>query len=431
MFLTGAASVDITPPLGGYLAGHFKSRASVGIHDPLTAAALVVCDGREKLAIVGCDLIAMDPAVSARTRELVAANVGIPPDNVILWATHTHAGPMMSPGGKDPRDEDYIALLPPRLAGVIAEADSRLAQGDLRVVVGSETGIAFNRRYLMRDGTTRTNPGVGNPDVVRSAGPIDPDVGCLFAGPAQCPTAILVNFACHLDVLGNGNHLISADYPYYLRQTLASAGFPGATVLFGNGCCGNINHINVFAQTRQGGFDHCRKMGQSLAGEVLKCMVGPEPVGGEDARVSARRLAVELEYRAFTPEEIEECRRVAADPEIGDTDFRKLNARNRLRRVEQGVTGYPTEIQAFRIGDLAVVGIPAEYFVEFGLRIKEQSPARWTSIVELANDCVGYVPTVEGFQQGAYEGQSARFVESTGPRMAELAVTLLQDLWAR
>lgn len=430
MYSTGAAIVDITPPLGGYLAGHFVSRASVGIHDPLLAAAMVISNGREKVAMIGCDLIAMDPAVCARTRELVRANTGIPADNVMVWATHTHAGPIMMPGGKDRRDEGWICTLPERLAGAVAEAHSRLAEGDLRVAVGRETTIAFNRRYLMRDGTTRTNPGVGNPDVVRSDGPTDPDVGCLFAGPATAPSAILVNFACHLDVLGNGNHLISADYPYFMRETLAKAGFSGATVLFANGCCGNINHINVFAQTRQGGFEHCRKMGQILAGEVLKCMVAPDSITSGEPVVGARREILELEYRPFTEKEIAGLRRIVADPEIAETDFRKINARGRLGRVEQGVTSQSTELQAFRVGDLAIVGIPAEYFVEYGLQIKAQSPARWTFLVELANDCVGYVPTVEGFRQGAYEGQSARFVEDTGPRMAAVTNTLLQDLWA-
>jgi len=428
MLRAGAASIDITPPIGAYLAGHFNSRQSTGIHDPLTATALVISGDGGQVALVGCDLIAMDPGVAARTRELIQEQTGIGAESVMIWATHTHAGPMMLPGGRDSRDEQYIALLAHKLAGGVKMAQDRMADSELSVAVGHEDGIAFNRRYRMRDGSTATNPGVGNPDVVEVAGPIDPDVGCLFVRRGGATRAVLVNYACHLDVLGNGNHLISADYPYYLRRTLAQVGLSDAVVLFGNGCCGNINHVNVFASERQGGFEHCEKMGRVLAGEALKCLKDPAPV--DSCTVAARRARIELPLRAFSAEELSKFRAIAADDAISATDFRKLNARGKLRLAETGATSHTTEVQALRIGGLAIVGIPAEYFVEFGLSIKGRSPAEATFIIELANDCVGYVPTEEGFEQGAYEGQSARFAKNTGAVLLDGALGLLQELYS-
>jgi len=180
MFLTGTSQVDITPPLGGYLQGHFVPRQSIGIHDPLLATALVVSDGETEVAMVDCDLIAMDLGVANNARELIAADTGIPGDNVIVWATHTHAGPIMSAGARDPRDDEYMEILARKIAGSVKMARERMVESEIHVAVGREEGIAFNRRYRMRDGSTATNPGVGNPDVVAVAGPIDPDVGCLF-----------------------------------------------------------------------------------------------------------------------------------------------------------------------------------------------------------------------------------------------------------
>lgn len=263
--------------------------------------------------------------------------------------------------------------------------------------------------------------------MIASAGPIDPDVGCLYVSGEEGMASLLVSFACHLDVLGSGNHLISADYPYYMRETFKAAGLCGADVLFANGCCGNLNHIDVFAQERQGGFDHAEKMGRVLAGEVLKGLVSPDGIEGP---VGFRRLDVELAYRPFSEQELAGFRAILEDDAIGATDFRKINARGKLAMAERGQATQTTEIQAFRVGELALVGIPAEYFVEFGLRIKHESPARWTFVVELANDCVGYVPTEEGFAQGAYEGQSARFAADTGALLADKAGRLLQELWA-
>jgi len=212
-----------------------------------------------------------------------------------------------------------------------------------------------------------------------------------------------------------------------MRRTLAAAGFGEADVLFGNGCCGNINHVNVFAKARQGGFDHCEKMGRALAGEVLKCLVDPADIGA--VTVGARRVDVDLPLRESSEEELDGFRAIVADESIGDTDFRKINARGKLRLSESGVSSQTTEVQVFRLGDLAMVGIPAEYFVEFGLEIKAKSPAAWTFMVELANDCVGYVPTEDGFTQGAYEGQSARFAKETGALLAETSLNLLQEMW--
>ena len=121
-----------------------------------------------------------------------------------------------------------------------------------------------------------------------------------------------------------------------------------------------------------------------------------------------------------------EFRRLLADDRIPERAYPKIRARTHLQLHAQGRASAPVEVQVLRIGDLALCGIPAEYFVEYGLQLRQRSPARHTFVVELANDCIGYVPTPEAFDEGGYEGTSARFTRETGQVLADAALELLQ-----
>ena len=141
-------------------------------------------------------------------------------------------------------------------------------------------------------------------------------------------SAVLVNFACHLDVLGNGNFLIAADYPYYLRETLQAAYGKSLVIPFANGPCGNINHINVFANRRQGGYDLARMMGMMLAGEVLK--IEPTATPLTVTALSGRSQMLDLPRRPYSEAELAEFRATLADDRIAETAYPKVRARTHL-----------------------------------------------------------------------------------------------------
>lgn len=421
----GFAALDITPPLGVALAGHFNYRASTGVHDPLTAQVLVLELGDARLALVGTDLLGVTAEVTAAVRERVQATIGLPPEHLMLWATHTHAGPSLTGGERAPRDEDYASELVARLAGGVVAAARQLAPATLRVAWGQEHRVSHNRRYRLKDGSVRTNPGVGNPEIRHVDGPRDPAVGALFVDTADGLGAVLVNFACHLDVLGNGNFLYSADYPYYLRETLQAAYGKRLVLPFANGACGNINHINVFANRRQGGYDLARMMGMMLAGEVLKVEPAAVPLTVDTLGGACRVL--DLPRRPYSEAELAEFRATLADDRIGETAYPKVRARTHLALHARGEATTPVEVQALQVGQLGLLGIPGEYFVEYGLQLRAQSPLAHTFVVELANDCIGYLPTPEAFDEGGYEGTSARFTRDTGPLLADAVLELLRS----
>lgn len=419
----GFGALDITPPLGVFLAGHFNARQANGIHDPLTAQIIVLELGEQRLAFVGCDLVGVPAELTAMVRAQVQEAIGLAPDALMLWATHTHAGPVMNEGAGEPRDEEYFQLLAHKLAAGVVEAAESLRPVTLRIAWGREDRISHNRRYRLKDGSIRTNPGVGNPEVQAVDGPKDPAVGALFLSDVDGLQAVLVNFACHLDVLGNGNFLFSADYPYYLREMLQAAYGRKLVIPFANGPCGNLNHIDVFAGKRQGGYDHARMMGMMLGGEVLKIEGRAQAL--EPVALWARSRVLELPRRPYTEAEVAEFRTLLANDKIAERAYPKIRARTHLAQHEAGRAVAPVEIQAMKVGDLALIAVAAEYFVEYGLQLREQSPTAHTFVVELANDSIGYVPTPKAFDEGGYEGTSARFTRETGPLMAEAVLELL------
>jgi hypothetical protein len=90
-----------------------------------------------------------------------------------------------------------------------------------------------------------------------------------------------------------------------------------------------------------------------------------------------------------------------------------------------------TWVQALRIGDLALVGVPGELLVELGLDIKARSPFAQTMVMYLANDSIGYIPGRSAFEGGGYEAHGSGLRVGEGERIADTAVTLLQGLYDR
>lgn len=425
MFRAGFGRADITPPLGTHLAGHFRHRPARGIHDPLLVTAAVVESGEERVAAVSCDLLGVTAELVGRARDLIHQQVGLEAERVLVAATHTHAGPEVR-GERPGIDERYVDLLVEKAATAVVLAVRDLAPAELVFSRGRESRISFNRRYVMRDGSVKTNPGVGNPDIVRAAGPIDPDVLALWVMRGGRPVGVIVNFACHLDVLGSRNELISADVPHLLRQCLSAALAGPVAVVYLNGCCGDINHINVHGKAGQGGYEHSRMMGKVLAGELLRSLDGARRV--EDETIGACRRAVGTRWRRWPEDEVAKARETVADPSINRESWPYYRALRILHVAEHDGGRRELEVQALRAGDVAIVGLPGEVFCQIGLDIKSGASMRDVMVAELANDNPGYIPTAAAFDEGGYEVDSAGCAPETGDLLAEAAVELVSEL---
>ncbi|MHC4741829.1 MAG: neutral/alkaline non-lysosomal ceramidase N-terminal domain-containing protein [Planctomycetota bacterium] len=434
----GVAVVDITPPLGYRMSGYFRERLNTGTSNPLKAKAIVLRQGGESAAMVFCDIIGISPEVSARTRKSAKAKTGIPSENILITATHSHTGPLyfgalrkylhdkaVAEHGSDPAEKiDYTSELTAKLIDVISRADKAAKRVRLRAGTARQEGLSFNRRFHMKDGSVRFNPGVLNPNIVKVAGPIDPEVGIvsfLHRG-GEKPVAAMVNFALHLDTVGGS--MYAADYPFYVEQTLQEKYGEDFVLLFGTGTCGDLNHIDVTKKERLRTDYIGTTLGETVVSEAEKLKAVAK------LALAVRREIVEVPLQQYGPEDIAWARESIKKVGTRELSFLDQVKAYKILAVEmRGGDSIGLEVQVFRLsGDVAIVGLPGEVFADLGLAIKRASPFETTLVVQLCHDAPGYIPTKKAFSEGSYETVNSRIAPGGGEKMAEAAIRLLNAL---
>jgi hypothetical protein len=433
-FELGLAEVDITSPVGYRLDGNFSERLATGQRDPLKAKALVFRQGPTWAAIVATDLLGMPQSMSSEVRALAAARTGIPAANIAITATHTHTGPMFAGErarvfsaqaaakfGKDPLAAvKYPETLTAKLVEVIVAAHAQVSPATMTFARTEEDRVSFNRRFHMKDGTVRFNPGVQNPEIVRVAGPIDPDLPFVLFSKQNKPVGSLTVFALHLDTTGGTEY--SADYPGHLASELRREFGEGFLSVFGTGTCGDINHIDVTGERRYTAPLIGRQLGVSLLATRAR-----QPLADPSLAVLSTRLALPL--RRVTAEQA-----AAAQARLGDVGrsgvpfLTQVEIVTTLDLARRGST-LEADVQVIRLHpDVAVVLLPGEVFVELGLAIKRASPFRHTLVIELSNDNPAYIPTEKAFREGSYETVNSRIEPGGGEKLVDAAVELLTRL---
>ncbi len=437
----GAAEVDVTPPVGYRMAGYFNERISTGVHDPLQAKAIVMQQGRVTFALVFCDMVGVTLDITSKARSLASKQTGIPVRNIVICATHSHTGPLydgalrdyfhktaVEKSGTDPQEKvDYPTFLVEQWIKVIAAAKANLRPAELEAGIAKQDGLSFNRRFWMKNGKVVFNPGRLNPEIVAPAGPIDPDVGILLArrmGAAE-PFAGMTVFAVHSDTVGGT--LFSADYEYFLQQTLRGTFGPNFISAFGLGTCGDLNHINVKEADTAKGFERAEHIGSTLGQTVVAASKSLTPIA--KPQFDSLSTTIRVPLKDVTPEQVTGARAVV--DRLGDTNIDFLTKVEAVRFMDLAQLGadWPMEVQVFRLdADTAIVCLPCEIFVELGLQIKQASPFKKTFVVEICNDRPSYVPTQKAFGEGSYEVTNARVKPGAGEMLVNTAVSLLKEL---
>jgi hypothetical protein len=229
---------------------------------------------------------------------------------------------------------------------------------------------------------------------------VDPDVGVLAVWhPGGRLLGCVVNYACHGTTAPGG---ISADWVYYLEQTIRASAGREAIVVFLNGACGDVTQVdNRSTSQRESGEKFARIVGTRVGAEVLKVLATAEK--GRSARTTALRETLTVERRRPSPASVKEARATVRDClRTGDTAADWVFAKERLI-LDHLVRQEPSaqvEVQALQVGPAVFLANPAEYFCALGRRIKAESPFPLTCVVELANGAAGYVPDREAFGPG-------------------------------
>ena len=448
----GFAAADITPPIGSEKPGGFSKAFNLTIHDPLLATAAVISDGDTTVALVGLDNLSVKRSVVQAARAMVEEKTGIPGDSVMVGASHTHMGgpcqgalpgDFLREGAFDPEfcedlaqnhatapDPAYLDEVARQIATAVILADQRKQEALLAVGRGEEATVAHNRRFVMADGTQMTHPGKGNPDIVRPAGPVDPEVGVLSAWSTDGEfLGAVVNFTCHGTVFSGG---MSADWPHFMRETVTGALNPDAHVVFLNGACGDITQVdNLSMQESEFGPKWSQRVGRKVGAEALKVMADAEP--GELTPVAATQTTFPIMTREVSEERFQEGLALVKSDAPRDSEWQFARDVVLLHEQNKWEPEATCEVQAIQVGPAAYVANGAEYFCQFGLNIKARSSFPYTWIVELANGCVGYVPTPDamGPQGGGYEPRlalSSKLVPEAGQMIEDASVELLDSL---
>jgi len=456
----GFYETDITPALGMERPGDYMKAFVRRFHDPLKVRAAVISDGTEKVALVGvdtCSLVSVGKIIEVR--KGIEDRCGIRADHVLIAASHTHAGgPFEGALREDVEgapelvkdlmlnrsvaaDPLYANWVMAQIRTTVCEADARLQEAVLSVGSGCESAAVANRRYRMKNGRTYTNPGRGNPDVLGPAGPVDPEVGVLSAWTLDGRLlGCITNFACHGTTFAYGAGT-SADWIANLEHTVKSAMSPQAVVVFLNGGCGDVCQSSEAPKPPPGAPLYesqetvSRFVGTRVGAEALKVMVTAQR--GELGPVAAATTMLTLQRRKPDPERVERSRRLVAEGiRTGQTSTTDWIFAKEIAILDYLMSREPTvevEVQAVQMGPAVFLANPAEYFCQLGLDIKAASPFPFTYIVELANGCVGYVPTEEAFSStgGGYETVLTSYSNleiAAGTRIAEASISLAKRL---
>lgn len=426
--LVGTYEADTTPRLGTHLIGGYGPRLAVNIKDPLHAKAVVIKSGDTLAALVTVDLCMIERAEVDAAKQRLQERLGIPPENVLISATHTHTGPAAVGILAVDKDPWYCATLPEKIADAVECATHRLQACEMVYGEGTVNQV-FNRRWHMQDGSVKMNPGHQNPDMVRPAGPVDETIAVLgFRCPETArPLAIYVNYPLHYVGSSPGNH-VSADYFGRVDQNLRRMlGVPVA--LLSNGTTGDVNNCDFTNPAPQ----HKMADGQAIkvAGIVASAAAR---LFYESPVMADQTLKGALEELPWQPQAPEAAQLAADEITVADMDrlhpsTAQVMAFERLK-LSRMAPAQKTWVQALRVGSVAYVGLPGEIFVEYGLAIKRQSPLT-TNCVELANDWIAYVPTVHAYDEGGYEtwiGTACKVRSEFGPAMAQAALRLLEQI---
>jgi hypothetical protein len=438
----GVARENITPPVGMRLCGTFEERLATGVHDSLYVRAFVFQQGETKIAIAGCDLAMVFPEICDSVRARIK-KLGFSSTHVLIHGSETHNGPdyygefrdvfhekAVAEKGKDPAEPiDYNRLLIEKISNAIRRASNLSMPAEIYFSSGKCSGIAFNRRFRMKDGSVGWNPGKMNPGIVEPLGPVDEFVPVLsvYQGDRKVPAAVITGYAMHLAILDDT--LYGADYPYYLEQKLKNEISPELFTHFLQSPCCEVNHINVHTSEPQKGRPWAKVVGETLADSVLGILEKPMTPLDPDLKVKSIYMSIDLQE--YTSRETETQREIWHSPKRINMHFLDVVYAGKVAAITDRHNGGPVRclLQAFQIDNQTVIlGLPSEVSVELGLFIKEHSPYKNTMIVQLSNDWFGYIPTKKIFNEGHYEAVVAKIRPGEGERMAHTAVEMLNKL---
>lgn len=387
--MVGAAIRDITPnPLLPVSGGVGIPKPADVQHGNLTVRAMVFVRGDEKVAIVGVDNLGWPAILGDESRKRIPR---IPPENILIGATHTHSAPdaygFPDENGQPSSDQEYLAYCIQQIADAVNDALDRIQPAHLKIAVGEAEGqIAYN--YYA--------PALYDPrcGVIQAIGSQDHRV-----------IATLVNYAIHPEVIGPKQGILSPDMcgPLYDRIEERT----GGVAIFMNGAQGGM----VTADNRRSEgqevqtWEECQRIGTLLADEALRIVDSSEPQVNPDLKINTTRITFPV-----------------TSPLMKQImDATKFGTRN------QNGYSVTTTLALVDIGSARILTIPGEALPNIGYYLKRKMNTNHPFLFGLTNDAYGYILTKEdydSFDRYAYISRTS-LGENTGEILIDASLQLL------
>ena len=452
VFKAGFAERDITPGIGMEQPGDYGKSYHKSFHDQCKVRAVVFDDGKRRVALVGLDLIAVTRDVVQKARAEIQKRCGIQPEAIMIGASHSHSsGPIGGEPGEFDKasplvrdlvnnksivsDPGFIQYLEAQIVEAVVLANAARTDAKLAVGIGHEDKVSFNRRLRMKNGLSYSHPGIGNPDILDYAGPIDPQVGTVGVWDLKGNLlGVVVDFACHNTTNPGG---ISANWVGAMEKTLRGAtGNAALPVVFLQGACGDITQVDNLATYKNPAPEEWWELvGGRVGAEAYKTLLLIRRGAGSDIPLDIRQKVWKIKRRLPSPAKVKQALElVKQGPEkAGRVEWTFAKETLMLDAIGQVRPEVEVEVQAIQVGPAVFVSNPAEYFVQYGLDIKKSSKFPFTFVVELANGIVGYVPTEEamGPNGGGYETRLTSYSNlevSAGRQFADTGIKLANEM---
>ena len=445
----GFGRVNATPMLGIPISGYYKERYAEGILDEIEINALALGCDDAKVVLLSIDNCGIPQYTMDMFRRHVSAMTGLPVEAILIHATHTHTGPTLRDDticteDKKPLMAQYKQLVTHKMADAAMAAIADMKPAKMGYAIGNAPNIAFVRRFRMKDGSCKTNPGVNNPDILHPIGDVDERVNVLRFDQEGGKSLVLVNFGDHPDTVG-GN-FISCDWPGFTRKFVEQA-IDNTRCIFFNGAQGDVNHVNVhptggylndmfmdFDDVARG-YKHAQFMGRVVAGGVLQVY---DKVYYRDVN-SVRFVSKLLNVPSNMPDpaEMEEAHRIndlhnaGRDSELpyeGMMLTTIVADAARKVRLEHGPEFFPMTLSGVAIGDVAIVGISGEPFTGIGRGLKEAEGWELVLPMCLVNGYNGYFPMQDAYDEGGYEARCSNFKAGVAELLIAEGIKMIDEL---
>lgn len=440
----GFGRVNVTPMMGIGIAGYYKPRFAEGVLDDLEINALALACGDEKAVLISIDHCGIIREIIADYKKHVSEVTGIPEEGIYIHATHTHTAPFLNKDSKNLLEQEYYRMVYHRMADAAQFALDDLKPAKMGWGIGQAPNIAFIRRFRMKDGSIRTNPGVNHPEIDGPIGEVDERVNVLRFDREGAESLVLVNFGDHPDTVGGSK--ISADWPGFLRRSVEQT-LENTKCIFFNGAQGDVNHVNVHPKDGDlndmfmdfddvsRGYGHARYMGRVVAGAVLQIYDKVKYIDVDSLK--CKQCTIHVPSNLPKPEELPEAYRIDALHQAGKDDELPYTGMMlttvvadaaRKIRLEHGPESFDMELSAVAIGSVVMMGIPGEPFTGVGRGLKETEG--WELVLPTCNTNgkQGYFPMKEAYDEGGYEAGSSNFRAGVAELIIEEGRKLMSEL---